>query len=62
MCACVRACMCVCVCVHVYSIILVGNVISDEARHPIAVQEFESHVKTRHKNSDNLFADEYEVS
>ena len=51
--------MCV-ACLH--NLLLAGNVISDEARHPIAVQEFESHVKIRHKNSDNLFADEYEVS
>lgn len=58
--------MCVRVCVHdVYTFMYIslgGDVISDETRHPISIQDFESHVKARHRNSDNLFADEYEVS
>ena len=46
-------------CIHTLQI---WQLPADEARQPISVQEFENHVRARHKNSDNLFADEYEVS
>ena len=33
----------------------------DEVKHPVKVKLFEKHVAQRHRNSDHLFSEEYEV-
>lgn len=36
-------------------------VAEDEVKHPVKVKLFEKHVAQRHRNSDHLFSEEYEV-
>ena len=37
-------------------------VVKDEVKHPVKVTAFKKHVYQRHRNSDHLFSEEYEVS
>ena len=37
-------------------------IVKDEVKHPVKVVAFRNHVAQRHRNSDHLFSEEYEVS
>ena len=36
-------------------------VVEGEIKHPVKVAAFEKHIAQRHRNSDHLFSEEYEV-